>query len=148
MFFQIGRTGPPDGCQALSDPPFPLSTSLTLPARADRLSCFFSVPGSYIYQPWENPAAFAQPPGSSDPRGLVCYRPKAKSEKLEFFHKLKQIQSLQSKKPNSSILWKSYFHYRPCASSRNCSMQTQLWLRGISPSLPPASNGPPWRHGR
>ena len=48
------RTGPPDGG---SDPQFPLSTSLTLPARADRLSCFFSVPASDIYQPLRNPCS-------------------------------------------------------------------------------------------
>ena len=57
MFFRIERTGPPDGGPARSDPPFPLSTSLTLPARADRLSCFFSVPGSDIYQTLQKPSS-------------------------------------------------------------------------------------------
>ena len=57
MSFRIERTGPPDGGPARSDPPFPLSTSLTLPARADRLSCFVNVPGSDIYQALRNPCS-------------------------------------------------------------------------------------------
>ena len=55
MFFRIERLD----CRRFrcAHPPFSLCTSPTLPARADRLSCFFSVPGSDIYQPLQKPSS-------------------------------------------------------------------------------------------
>ena len=71
MFFQIERSGPPDCGPARSDSPFPLSTSLTLPDRADRLLCFISVlsPGPILPGASKTRQSFALPPGSPDPRG-------------------------------------------------------------------------------
>ena len=78
MFFRIERTGPPDGGPARSDPPFPLSASLTHPARADsdRLSDVFHQRSwsRYYYRARRKPASLL--PSHQDRLILVDAHPR------------------------------------------------------------------------
>ena len=80
----------------------------------------------------------------SDPRGRHGYRPKAESEKLEFFHKLKQTPRNPGLFQRSADS-KSYFDVVPVLEIAPCKLG--IWLRGISESptcnesLPPRGRG-------